>query len=120
MTWLAQNAASLGFVGASIAFAWSAVQFVLGRKTELRSQDFNRYHQLIKELVSPDPTTNSTSVDRQMAVVYELRHFTRYYPVSSRILLHLKEHWFPSLEEPRWPALLNELELTIRYLQSKV
>ena len=74
---LAQNAAGLGVIGAAIAFAWSIVRFVLDRRKELQDKEFEAYHQLVKELVSPDPESKVLWIDRQAAVVFELRHFPR-------------------------------------------
>jgi hypothetical protein len=117
-TWIAQNVSGLGIFGAAVAFAWSIIRFVLDRQSELRSKEFDAYHRLIKELVAPDSETKVMWIDRQVAVVFELRHFPRYYEVSSRILKHLKEKW--SLDSDfKWKYLLDEVELTLRVLKKR-
>ena len=113
--WLAKNIAALSALGAAIAFAWSVIQFILVRGREQRLQEFEAYHRLIKELVQPDPTSQAPWIDRQVAVVFELRHFKRYYPVTGRILNHLRQIFS---EDPncKWQYLINEIDLTLQHI----
>ncbi|MCE0483941.1 MAG: hypothetical protein LV479_06855 [Methylacidiphilales bacterium] len=85
---LTHNATVLSILGASIAFAWSIIRFVLDRRKELLDKEFEAYHRLIKELVSPD---SESKVMWIAAVVFELRHFPRYYEFTVQMLVHLKE-----------------------------
>lgn len=118
LSWLTSNATVLGFFGTAVAFAWSAVQVVLNRRTELRSQEFTHYHSLIKDLVSPDEK-DRLLVSRQAAIIFELRHFPRYYPVSIRILHDLKSDWSAKAKPGEWKILFAEIELTTAFLQKK-
>lgn len=115
LTWLTSNLAAISAFGAAIAFAWSAVQFILVRRHEQRTHEFDAYHRLIKELVQPDPASQSTWIDRQVAVLFELRNFPRYYPVTVRILNNLRGKF---ATDPKfcWPYLLAELDLTLQYI----
>jgi hypothetical protein len=113
--WLAQNIAALSALGAAMAFVWSAIQFILVRGREQRSQEFEAYHRLIKELVQPDPASQVAWIDRQVAVVFELRHFKRYYPVTGRILNNLRNKFLAD-PEFQWPYLINEIELTLQHI----
>lgn len=90
LSWLTNNLTAISVFGAAVAFAWSAVQFILVRRHEQRIHEFETYHRLVKELVQPDPNSQSTWIDRQVAVVFELRNFPRYYPVTGRILNNLR------------------------------
>jgi len=119
LVWLSTNATAIGLAGAAIAFAWSAIQFILSRRSELRSREFEHYHLLIKELVSPDSETKSTWIDRQVAVVFELRHFPRYYEPTVRILSGLKEQWSANPQSASSTRLFKEIEFTIEYIQRK-
>lgn len=94
---LATNAAALSAVGAAIAFVWSIVQFVLVRKRDQEHREFEIYHRLIKELVAPDPESKVAWIDRQTAVLFELRRFKRYHEHILRTLLGLRE----VVERPR-------------------
>ena len=115
LTWLASNATPLTILGAVVAFIWPVVQFVLVRRSENRSREFDAYHRLIRELVAPDPGTETIWVQRQIAVIFELRHFPRYYDVTTRILDQLRQKWF-SDPDHKWPYVLEEIDLTLAYI----
>lgn len=118
LDWLSSNATGLSILGAAIAFTWSVAQFILVRRKELEAREFESYHRLIKELVSMDPETKSLWMDRQIAVIFELRHFPRYYEVTARILTGLREYWGQDaqLQSSR---LMQELDLTLAYIRQK-
>lgn len=80
-TWLTSNATALSVLLAALTFIWTATQFIIVRRKEQEAHEFEAFHRLIKELVSPDPETKSTWIDRQMAAVFELRHF----PVTMKL-----------------------------------
>ena len=119
LTWLTSNAPALGIFGAIVAFAWSVFQFAAVRRKEQRIHEFEAFHRLIKELVSPDPDTKATWVDRQVAAIFELRHFRRYYEVTLRILDALRAQWSSLPEQP--PArLFTEIDLTLEYIRGRI
>ena len=92
---------------------WQIVQFFLNKNTEAKSRQFEVYHQLIKELVEGSGT--DVFVDRQCAVVFELRRFKHYRELTTRILEGLRQDWKDS---PRFhPRLKNEINLTLDYLK---
>ena len=97
---------------AGVTLMWQIVQFFLNKNTEAKSRQFEVYHRLIKELVEPGDKANY--IDRQCAVVFELRHFKRYRELTARILKGLREDW---KDDPTFrPRLKNEIDLTLRYL----
>jgi hypothetical protein len=102
-------------VGAGVAFVWSVWQFFDVRRRESRNKDFKTYHRLIKELVEPPAPGAALFLDRQIAVVFELRHFKRYREVSVRILKGLKKSWEPN--GPSADRLITEIDLTISHLE---
>jgi len=118
LTWLAANATGLSIVGAVAAFIWPVVQFVVTRRHDLQFREFEIYHRLIKELVSPDPQDKVTWIDRQAAIVFELRHFPRYFEFSARTLRGLKTKWAADADF-KFPRLLEELDLTLAFLAKK-
>jgi len=72
---------------------WAVWQYLDTRKREQKLKEFEIYHKLIKELVQAEETQSGKEkifIDRQSAIVYELRHFKRYYPLSYRTLISLK------------------------------
>lgn len=50
-----------------------------------------------------------------MAVVFELRHFRRYYDVTFRILSGLREKWCAD-PEFKWARLIEEIDLTLGHI----
>jgi len=115
---LSANASALSLIGAAIAFAWSVVQFVLVRIRDEKHREFEIYHRLIKELVAPDPESKVIWVDRQTAILFELCRFKRYYELTLRTLLGLREKWTNDIEF-NFPRLLEELDLTVDYIRRR-
>jgi hypothetical protein len=115
--WLSNNTAALSILGAALAFIWATSQQVLQRKQEAREREFQNYHRLVRELVSPDAQGAVMWIDRQAAVVYELRHFPRYYEFTERMLITLRQKW---AQDPnmQWPHLIEEIDLTLKHIQS--
>ena len=112
------------------------VRYMSERANHLRWQEFEKYHGLIKELVSAtDPR-----VDRQTAAIYELRYFKRYYEHSVRMLKHLKESWNApkeakakapkgakekapeeiAREERTLKRYNEEIDITIKFIEGKI
>lgn len=109
--------AGLGALGAAIAFGWSVYQFFSVRSREAKSREFETYHRLIKELVEPPTESAVLYVDRQCAVVYELRFFPRYYPFTRRTLLGLQRKW--SVTAAQYPRLLEEIDITLKFIEER-
>lgn len=105
-SWLTSNATALAILLATLTFVWPIVQFILVRRKEQQSHEFEAFHRLLKELVSHDSDTEVIWIDRQMAVLFELRHFPRYYEVIVRILFNLREKWSAD-PEFKWPHLVE-------------
>jgi len=112
---LSSHAAELGIFGAAVAFIWSVWQFFDVRRREFRNQEFETYHRLIKELVQPEKDAG-IYLDRQVAIVFELRHFKRYREVSARILQGLKGSW---ASNQTYKRLIEEIDLAIAHLEGR-
>ena len=80
----------------------------------LKDKRFNTYHRLIKELVEVVAPATDTKIDKQIAVIFELRNYPDYYPVTKRILEGLRENW-KTITEKR---LLTEIDLTISFIDN--
>jgi hypothetical protein len=116
--WLGTHSALLSTLGAVAVFIWGVIQFVLQRQHEFRERQFETYHRLVKELVSPDSDSGTMWIDRQAAVIFELRNFHRYHEFTERMLEGLKEKWEKDAAF-QWPRLLKEVELTLSYIGKK-
>jgi hypothetical protein len=89
---------------------WSILQF----NENIKDKRFKTYHELIDELVNEQRQPDRhIKLDRQIAIVYELRNFKKYFPVSIRILEGLKESW------KNIPSITKEIELSISYMKTK-
>ena len=109
----------VGIVSSLGTFIWTVYGYLDTKKREQNLKEFENYHKLIKELVQPEDNDKPMMyVDRQTAIIYELRHFKRYYPLSYRTLLGLKEKW--EKVPNQFPRLLDECDRTLRYLKSKI
>lgn len=86
------------------------------RKAEAAERQFQAFHKLVKELVSPDPADGVTWIDRQSAVAFELRHFPLYYEFTECMLggLRTKGAADPNFQ---WPGLIEEIGLTLKHIQ---
>lgn len=101
-----------------LPFFWAIYKYFDSRKREQDLKEFNNYHRLIKELVQPETKDSPMYVDRQAAIIYELRYYKRYFPITLRTLKGLREKW--GKVEGQYPRLLEELDLTITFLQKKI
>jgi len=115
LAWLLGHGVSATGVGAAVAFVFSVFQFLSVRKRESHEREFDKYHLLIEHLVSPDEK-GALFLDRQIAVVFELRHFPRYYECTERILSGLKQAW---LNEKGTERLIQEIGLTLKHIKER-
>ncbi len=120
--WLNTNAVILGIVMtiflAIIPAAWSFIRYLSLKSKELRFERFKIYHQLVRELVEPEAEGRGMMLDRQIAIVFELRNFPEYHEVTLRMLEGLKRSW--DTGHPKFKRLLDEMDLTIGYIRAKV
>lgn len=90
-----------------VAGFWAVLKF----REYLKDKRFKTYHELIDELVNEQRQPDrAIKLDRQIAIIFELRNFPGYYPVTKRILADLKDLWG---EQPR---AIKEIELTLDFI----
>jgi len=116
--WLSSNTATLSIFGAAVAFIWSTTQQIAQRRAEADEQQFLAFHQLVERLVSRDRDDQPMYIDRQAAVVFELRHFPRYYDFTERMLVRLKSDWKTN-SNPLTSVTIEEIDLTLNYIHHK-
>lgn len=116
---LQKHAAAIGVLIAAAPIVWGVVVFGLSRRAESARFRFETYHNLIKQLVDRETPEQTMKLDRQVAIIFELRHFRHYRPVTRRILLGLKEHWASNEYGPadKRARLLREVDLTLADLK---
>lgn len=109
-------ATQLSAFGAMITFVFAIYKYQIERKTTLFWKEFEVFHKLIKELVEPSCENSSKYLDRQIAIVFELRNYKRYYPVSLRILKGLKKSW----GKPEFKRIIDEIDISIKHIEQNI
>ena len=84
------------------------------RKLEERDKRFLNFDGLIKELVEPGKD-GQVMLDRQIAVIYELRNYPKYFDLSKRMLSDLKVAW----QKEDYPRIIKDIDLPLEYLDYK-
>lgn len=109
LTFLETHINIITFLSIVIGGFWGIIKF----REQLKDKRFKTYHELIdwlvNEQIQPD---RKIKLDRQIAIVYELRNFPGYFDVSKRILKGLQEQWKGGDKR-----ILNEIKLTIQYME---
>ncbi|WP_156170411.1 hypothetical protein [Luteimonas sp. FCS-9] len=117
--WIATNTAQLSVVVTVLPIAFAVIQFILAKRSEAKRLRFETYHSLIKQLVERENPDQPMRLDRQVAVVFELRNFPHYYPVTLRLLQGLRVSWSDYGPEDKRERLLTEIDLAIEHISAK-
>lgn len=112
-TIIAGVVALVTFLGSLVSLAFTARKYTQTRRVEQEQLRFENYHRLIGELVGGVRENMNMKLDSQIAIVYELRNFFQYTPVTIRILTALYQEWLPVEKNKR---LLEEINLTLEFL----
>lgn len=127
LTFIEENNGILALLVTLLVAISGLVHYVSVRRAEERGKQYDRYHKLLQDLnVGFDGTAQY--IDRQVAVIYELRNFPEYWPVSIRILQRSMPRWkelrrSSSLAVPALGGspnnLFDEAALTIAYIKRR-
>ena len=102
-------------VAAAITAVVSAWKYFNTKKREQDRLEFDNFNNFLKKVVDLEKgNTELYSVVVQAAHIYELRYFKRYHSFSLRLLKRLKKKWE---EEPTHPAILEEVNDSIKYFE---
>ena len=118
MEFLKLYGSQLSAIGATLAFIFAIYKFQIERKTEFYWKEFEVFHKLVKELVEPPSEQGAMYVDRQAAIMFELRNFKRYYPYSHRMLSGLRKKW--TAVPNQFPRLIEEMDLTMEHISKNL
>lgn len=97
----------VGLILGILAFLVPIYKFFRNKNEEQRDRYFKTYHELIKQLVQGEG--EKIMLDRQLAIIFELRNYPTYYELSERILLVLKDSW-------KNDRISKEVDLTVKYI----
>jgi len=116
--WLNNNAGALGLIFVVVPLMWSVWQYLRFKRQELRAERFKTYHDLIKQLVEREEADKPKMLDRQLAVVFELRRFPEYFEPSLRIIKGLREGWSKDYGPvEKRSRLMEEMDATIKHIE---
>lgn len=118
--WLNDNSGALGIVLVIIPLAWATYSYLSIKKQDLKERRFLAYHKLIQQLVEGEKPDQPMRLDRQIAVIFELRNFKEYFPVTLRILRGLKESWADYGPKDKRNRLHEELDEAISHIERKL
>ncbi|MCT7492519.1 hypothetical protein [Aliarcobacter cryaerophilus] len=113
LKFIKDNQIQIYVLGVTITFLFGVYKFYIRRKTELYWKEFEIYHKLLKDLVQPEVENGSVYLDRQVAIIFELKNFKRYYPISEKILKELRKKWISN------NRLIEEIDLTLEHIRCK-
>ena len=122
MNWtLEQSAAIATIVSLAVAatslviLIYPAFKYVRIRREDRQNREFETYHALVKTAVGDTENNTNMYTDRQIAAIYELRNYNRYYEVTERILNNLKDaiKSRPTHNELGPSAVCKEVDLTL-------
>jgi len=119
ISWLTNNAEVVSIIVtiliALIPAVWTFIRYLGLKSKELQHERFRIYHGLIRELVQPDSPGQAMALDRQIAIVFELRHFPEYFELSLRLLEGVRDTWI----DPRFGRLTQEINHTIGFIAAR-
>jgi hypothetical protein len=107
LNFIKSNTELITIVITLLAGSWPLIRFL----EYLKDKRFKTYHELIDNLVNEQRQPGQIlKLDRQIAIIFELRNFSSYYPVTERILKDLKILW---KDQER---IKNEIDFTLYFI----
>lgn len=119
-----------GIIGVAVTVGIGVIGFchyIAIKRAEERGRRYDRYHKLLEDL-NVSPRGDAPFVDRQVAVVYEMRNFPEYFSVSLRILKRSLARWKEMSKRSELSATLlhtavntlhEEALLTIKFIERR-
>jgi hypothetical protein len=117
--WLVENNGVLALIVAVLVAVAALVQFFWIKISEEHARQFANYHKLLEDLnekKDPDGKTSGQYLDRQMAIIYELRSLRKYHAISLRILDRCLKSWAP-LGNAGYAPVIAEAQRTIAFIK---
>ena len=117
--WLVENNGVLALIVAVLVAVAALVQFFWIKISEEKARQFANYHKLLEDLnekKDADGKTSGQYLDRQMAIIYELRSLRRYHAISLRILDRCLLTW-AHLSNAGYAPVIAEAHRTIAFIK---
>lgn len=119
MDWILKNKEFLGIVTSFLGIILPSATLILAKNKEQKQLNFERFHKdLMKGLANLD---GNIGLDQQVAIIYELRNYSDYYPLIRRLLLAQIERWNRTLtKNPQFEQLIMEANETIEFSKKNI
>ncbi len=113
-SWVIENKEFFGIVVSFLSIVIPSTILVLTKNKEQKQIIFEKFHKdLMKGLANLD---GQTGFDSQVAIIYELRNYPKYYPVIRRLLHAQIARWNIELKsKPHFSQLIDEAKKTIDF-----
>ena len=112
---LIANKEFLGIVVSFLGIIVPLYQYLSAKRREQIQKNFEKFHEmLIKKIANQD---EKSGLDEQVAVIFDLKNFPEYYPVTKRLLKKQINRWEGLLKDkPHMSWLIDEAKETINYI----
>jgi hypothetical protein len=115
LNFVIQNKESIGIVVGFITVITPYIMFVLSKRKEQEQLYFQRFHETLMRGLSN--RRGELGLDQQVAILFELRNYPKYYSVIKRLLKFQINRWTKMLKEkPHFKMLITEAEETINII----
>lgn len=119
-SWVVLNNGVLALIVAILVAVAALVQFFWIKISEDHARQFANYHKLLEDLNEkkdgPDGRTSGQYLDRQMAIIYELRSLRKYHAISLRILERNLLTW-TQISNGGYGSVISEAQRTIAFIK---
>ena len=105
--------AEIGAIFAVGAFWWQIHTYIQQKILESNLDEYEKYHRTISRIFRS--SNGEVKLDEQIAAVFELRHFPRYFDVSERILINLAN----DKRYQKFPRLAEEAKFALLFISEK-
>ncbi|MCH5508877.1 hypothetical protein B1F69_19320 [Pseudomonas syringae] len=116
---LSEHNGALGLILSLATAAFALNHYFSIKRSEEQARKFANFHQLLQDLNEGKPKPNGDVggqyIDRQQAIIYELRSFKEYHPVIVRILNRAIVTWGQS-ETRYMNVLIDEAQKTLSFI----
>ena len=90
-------------------------QYLNAKKKEQQQKNFENFHN--KLLITLTGRGENMGIETQVAAVFELRNFSKYFSVTKRMLKDKKAELQNELQaNPHFSRLINEIDETVKYI----
>lgn len=121
ITWVTTNRDFLYIIGKAIIVITAFftvllpfMQYLSSKGREQRQQNFVNFHDKIMKTISGHE--REARHDEQLAVIFELRNYPEYFPVSKRILSGHKAELEAAAKNETSKSLISEINETLEYM----